>query len=40
MNERDRTGLIYAVSGFATLSVGDAVVKSMAGAWPAFARAI
>lgn len=33
------TGLAYAVTGFAVLSVGDAVVKSMAGAWPAFAVA-
>jgi drug/metabolite transporter (DMT)-like permease len=39
MKEYQRSGLIYAVAGFATLSVGDAVVKSMAGAWPAFAVA-
>jgi drug/metabolite transporter (DMT)-like permease len=39
MNDHQRSGLIYAVAGFATLSVGDAVVKSMAGAWPAFAVA-
>ncbi|PKP93780.1 MAG: EamA/RhaT family transporter [Alphaproteobacteria bacterium HGW-Alphaproteobacteria-15] len=39
MNDNQRSGLIYAVAGFATLSVGDAVVKSMAGAWPAFAVA-
>ncbi|MEO0464537.1 MAG: DMT family transporter [Pseudomonadota bacterium] len=32
-------GLAYAVTGFAVLSVGDAVIKSMAGAWPAFAVA-
>jgi len=32
-------GLAYAVTGFATLSVGDAVIKSMAGDWPAFAVA-
>lgn len=34
-----RAGLAYAVAGFATLSVGDAVVKSMAGDWPAYAVA-
>ncbi|KPP93419.1 DMT family transporter [Erythrobacter sp. HL-111] len=32
-------GLAYAVSGFALLSVGDAVVKTMATDWPAFAVA-
>jgi len=30
---------LYAVAGFACLAVGDAVVKTMAGAWPAFAVA-
>lgn len=39
MNDHQRSGLIYAAAGFVTLSVGDAVVKSMAGAWPAFAVA-
>lgn len=39
MNEHHRAGLAYAVAGFAILSVGDAVVKSMAGAWPAIAVA-
>lgn len=39
MNDPRRTGLAYAVAGFAILSVGDAVVKSMSGAWPAFAVA-
>jgi len=38
MND-DRIGLAFAVSGFALLSVGDAVVKSMAADWPAFAVA-
>ncbi|MEM6585693.1 MAG: DMT family transporter [Pseudomonadota bacterium] len=33
------TGLAYAVAGFAVLSVGDAIIKSMAGAWPAYAVA-
>ncbi|MEM9501351.1 MAG: DMT family transporter [Pseudomonadota bacterium] len=39
MTGQDRAGLAYAVAGFAILSVGDAVVKSMADAWPAFAVA-
>ena len=33
------TGFAYAVAGFAVLSMGDAVIKSMAGAWPAVAVA-
>jgi len=32
-------GFAYAVLGFATLSVGDAVIKSMAGEWPPYAVA-
>ncbi|MEM7689363.1 MAG: DMT family transporter [Pseudomonadota bacterium] len=32
-------GFTYAVLGFAILSVGDAVIKSMAGAWPPYAVA-
>ncbi|MCK0128881.1 DMT family transporter [Erythrobacter sp. F6033] len=39
MTGEERTGLAYAVAGFATLSVGDAVVKSMAGDWPPYAVA-
>lgn len=39
MHNQHRSGLLYAIAGFATLSMGDAVVKSMAGAWPAFAVA-
>ncbi|MEO1489098.1 MAG: DMT family transporter [Pseudomonadota bacterium] len=39
MKSATSTGLAYAVCGFATLSVGDAVIKSMAGAWPALAVA-
>ena len=35
MTPTERSGLAYAVAGFACLSVGDAVVKSMAGDWPA-----
>ena len=29
-----RTGLLFALCGFALLSCGDAVIKSIAGAWP------
>ena len=39
MTGDERAGLAYAVAGFATLSVGDAVVKSMAGEWPPHAVA-
>lgn len=39
MTPSERSGLTYAVTGFAILSCGDAVVKSMAGDWPAFAVA-
>ena len=35
----DRAGLLYAVAGFCTLSIGDAIVKGMAGQWPAPAMA-
>ena len=34
-----RSGLLYAVCGFALLSLGDAVIKSIAGAWPGTAVA-
>src|SRR5437868_13451517 len=34
-----RTALILALSGFATLSIGDALVKTMAGQWPGTAVA-
>jgi drug/metabolite transporter (DMT)-like permease len=30
-----RSALLIALAGFCSLSIGDAVVKSMAGAWPA-----
>lgn len=33
MKQDDRSGLLFALAGFAALSVGDAVVKSMAGLW-------
>ncbi|MEL7446632.1 MAG: DMT family transporter [Pseudomonadota bacterium] len=39
MTPAERAGLGYAVAGFVCLSVGDAVIKSMAGAWPAVAVA-
>ncbi|MFN3620434.1 DMT family transporter [Sphingorhabdus sp.] len=34
-----RSGLLYALCGFALLSVGDAIIKSIAGAWPGTAVA-
>jgi len=39
MTPEERSGVAYAVTGFAVLSCGDAVVKSMAGDWPAHAVA-
>ena len=39
MQQSDRAGLLYALSGFCTLSIGDAIVKSMPGLWPAPAMA-
>ncbi|MEO7248573.1 MAG: DMT family transporter [Novosphingobium sp.] len=33
MQQNDRHGLVWALGGFALLSCGDAVVKSMVGAW-------
>lgn len=39
MHQSDRTGLLYALAGFCTLSIGDAIIKGMAGAWPAPAMA-
>ncbi len=35
----EKSGLLIAICGFAILSIGDAVVKSMAGAWPVTAVA-
>jgi drug/metabolite transporter (DMT)-like permease len=35
MRKEEQMGLLYGLAGFAMLSVGDAVVKSMAGQWPA-----
>ena len=39
MRDSERTGLILAATGFATLSVGDAVIKTMAGEWSPLAVA-
>lgn len=35
LQQSDRAGLLYAFAGFSTLSIGDAIVKGMPGAWPA-----
>lgn len=34
MRQEEQVGLLFGLAGFAMLSVGDAVVKSMAGQWP------
>ena len=34
MKHDEHIGLLYALAGFATLSIGDVVVKTMAGMWP------
>lgn len=34
-SSHDRTGLLWALAGFCTLTIGDAIVKGMAGDWPA-----
>jgi len=39
VHQSDRAGLLYALAGFCTLSIGDAIIKGMAGAWPAPAMA-
>jgi drug/metabolite transporter (DMT)-like permease len=39
MHHSDRAGLLYACAGFCTLSIGDAIIKGMTGAWPAPAMA-
>ena len=39
MQNSDRAGLLYALAGFCTLSIGDAIIKGMAGDWPAPAMA-
>lgn len=35
MKHQERSGLLWALAGFCTLSIGDAIVKGMAGEWPA-----
>ena len=40
MRQNDSHGLLFALAGFALLSVGDAVIKSIAGAWPGTAVAL
>ena len=39
MQQSDRAGLLYALAGFCMLSIGDAIIKGMPGAWPAPAMA-
>ncbi|MGX7894844.1 DMT family transporter [Tsuneonella sp. HG222] len=39
MHNAERAGLLYALAGFCTLSIGDAIIKGMAGEWPATAMA-
>src|SRR5690606_6226159 len=39
MHQSDRAGLLYALAGFYTLSIGDAIVKGMTGEWTAPAMA-
>ena len=39
MKDSERSGLLWMLAGFSTLSVGDAIVKGMAGMWPAPAMA-
>lgn len=39
MQDSQRSALLFALGGFALLSVGDVLVKSMAGAWPGTAIA-
>jgi hypothetical protein len=31
----ERAGLLWVLAGFCTLSIGDAIIKGMAGMWPA-----
>ena len=40
MQQSDRAGLLFALAGFCTLSLGDAIIKGMAGEWPAPAMAL
>lgn len=38
--QSDRAGLLFALAGFCTLSIGDAIIKGMAGDWPVTAMAV
>lgn len=40
MRQNDSHGLLFALSGFSLLSVGDAGIKTIAGAWPGTAVAL
>ena len=40
MRQNDSHGLLYAIGGFSLLSVGDAAIKTIAGAWPGTAVAL
>lgn len=40
MKHDERNGLLFALAGFVLLSVGDAVIKTMAGQWPPTAIAM
>lgn len=40
VKHQERSGLLWALAGFCTLSIGDAIVKGMPGAWPAPAMAL
>jgi len=39
MQQSDRAGLLYALAGFCMLSIGDAIIKGMAGMWSPAAMA-
>jgi len=39
MQQSDRAGLLFTLAGFATLSIGDAIIKGMAEMWPPTAMA-
>ena len=40
MRQNDSHGLLYALGGFSLLSLGDAAIKTIAGAWPGTAVAL
>jgi len=39
VQQSDRAGLLFALAGFSLLSIGDALIKGMAGEWPPTAMA-